>query len=147
MLMRSDPFNDIDRLTRELFGSTGRRPAMMPMDAYRDGDRFVIHLDLPGVEPDSIDLTVEQNVLDITARREWAHDDEQQVVISERPQGTFGRQVFLGEGLDDQQVEAAYENGVLTVTIAVAEQAKPRKVTVTSGGDAAQAIDTSSSES
>jgi HSP20 family protein len=147
MLMRSDPFSDIDRLTRELLGSSGRRPMLMQMDAYREGDRFVVHFDLPGVDPDSIDLTVEQNVLDVSARREWPQNDNQQVMISERPQGAFSRQIFLGEGLDDQSVEATYENGVLTVTISVSEKAKPRKVKINSGGDTAQAIETSSSES
>jgi HSP20 family protein len=137
MLMRSDPFRELDRLTQEAFG-TRLRPAVMPMDAYRENDRFVVHFDLPGVDPSAIDLTVEKNVLIVVAERQWQPNDGQEVVASERPQAKFSRQLFLGEGLDSDHVEAGYENGVLTVTIPVAEQAKPRKVEITSGGGAKQ---------
>ena len=146
MLMRSDPFRELDRVT-QAFG-TRMRPAVMPMDAYREGDSFVVHFDLPGVEPSSIDLTVEKNVLTVSAERQWQPNEEQQILASERPQGTFSRQLFLGEGLDAERVEASYDNGVLTVTIPVAEQAKPRKVQITAGaGGTAQAIGTGSTES
>src|SRR3546814_18125153 len=100
----------------------------MPLDAYRDGDRFVIHVDLPGVDPDSVDLTVEKNVLTVSAERRWERGDNQQVLVSERPQGSFSRQLFLGEGLDTDRIEAGYDPGVLTVRVPIAEQAKPRTV-------------------
>lgn len=145
MLMRSDPFRELDRLSEQVFG-TRTRPAVMPMDAYREGDHFVVHFDLPGVDPSSIDLTVEKNVLSVAAERQWQPNEDQQVVASERPQGTFRRQLFLGEGLDVERVEASYDDGVLTITIPVAEQAKPRKVQIGAGSGNAKAIKTSSSE-
>jgi HSP20 family protein len=140
MLMRSDPFRELDRLT-QAFG--GLRSPVMPMDAYRHDDRFVVHLDLPGVEPSSIDITVERDVLTVSAERQWQPADDQQIVASERPHGSFSRQLFLGEGLDADAVEASYQHGVLTVTIPVAEQAKPRKVRISSGGGGARAITSS----
>jgi len=108
----------------------------MPMDAYRKGDQFVVHFDLPGVDPSSIDLTVEKNVLTVSAERRWQASEDEQIVASERPQGQFSRQLFLGESLDAERVEARYDQGVLTITIPVAEQAKPRKVEVSSAGQA-----------
>jgi HSP20 family protein len=133
MLMRSDPFRDIDRLAQQLLG-TATRPAAMPMNAYRKGHTFVVQLDLPGVEPDSIDLTVEQNVLMVRAERGPVEAGEDvEVLLSECPAGTFTRQIFLGETLDSERIEADYTGGVLTLTIAVREAAKPRRVTVTSG--------------
>jgi HSP20 family protein len=146
MLMRTDPFRELDRLTQQAFG-TRARPAVMPMDAYREGDHFMVHFDLPGVDPSSIDLTVEKNVLTVSAERNWQANDNQQVLASERPQGTFSRQLFLGEGLDTERVEASYDNGVLTVTIPVAEQAKPRKVQISAGNGKAKAIETGSDKS
>lgn len=145
MLMRTDPFRELDRLTQQAFG-TRMRPAVMPMDAYREGDQFVVHFDLPGVDASSIDLTVEKNVLTVTAERNWQANDNQQVLASERPQGTFRRQLFLGESLDTDGAAASYNNGVLTVTIPVAEQAKPRKVQIGAGNGTTKAIDTGSSE-
>jgi len=139
MLMRSDPFREFDRLTRAF--ETGTRAAVMPMDAYRERDQFVVHFDLPGVDPSSIDLTVEKNVLTVSADRQWRPSEDQQIVASERPQGTFSRQLFLGESLDAEQVTASYDAGVLTVTVPVAEQAKPRKVQVGTGNSKATAID------
>ncbi|MFP5255493.1 MAG: Hsp20/alpha crystallin family protein [Acidimicrobiia bacterium] len=144
MLMRFDPFRELDRLTQP--GWTGGRAPVMPMDAYRDGDSFYVHLDLPGVDPDSIDLTVEKNVLTVSAERRWSRGEGAQVVVSERPQGSFTRQLFLGEGLDPDRIDARYEHGVLTLSIPVAEQAKPRKVAISHGTGGAQAIETSSSE-
>jgi HSP20 family protein len=134
MLMRSDPFREFDRLTEQLWGN-GRLP-VMPMDAFKHGDQFVVHFDLPGVDPGSIDLTVEKNVLTVSAERSWRRDDGVDVIAAERPQGRFSRQLFLGDGLDIDHVEAGYDNGVLTVRIPVADQAKPRKVEVTAGGGA-----------
>jgi HSP20 family protein len=145
MLMRTDPFREFDRLTQQALG-TRFRPSAMPMDAYRQGDQFVVNFDLPGVDPASVDLTVEKNVLSVSAERRWDAAEDIQVVASERPQGTFNRQLFLGEGLDPEKVEASYENGVLTVTIPVAEQAKPRKVEI-SAGTGAKTIEASATES
>lgn len=145
MLMRSDPFRELDRLTEQVFG-TRSRPAVVPMDAYRDGDRLVVHFDLPGVDPSQVDLSVERNVLTVTAERQWRPNEDQQVLAAERPQGTFQRQLFLGEGLDLDRVEASCTDGVLTLAIPVAEQAKPRKVEVSAGGGKADAIEARSSE-
>src|SRR6202007_2322727 len=103
----------------------------IPMDAYRDGDTFVVHFDLPAVDPSSIDLTVEKNVLTVQADRRWQPDEGQEVVVNERPQGHFSRQLFLGDGLDAERIQARYDKGVLTLVIPVAERAKPRKVEVT----------------
>jgi HSP20 family protein len=136
MLMRFDPFRELDRLTQQTWGGSNgaTRAAAMPLDAYRRGDRFLIHLDLPGVDPSSVDLTVEKNVLQIHAERSWPREEGDEVVVAERPQGSFTRQLFLGEGLDPERIEASYDQGVLTVTIPVAEQAKPRKVEINTGG-------------
>ncbi len=133
MLMRFDPFRELDRLTHQALGAAAR-PAVMPMDAYRQGDNFVVHFDLPGVDRSSIELTVDKNVLTVSAQRQWQPSEDQQIVASERPQGSFSRQLFLGDGLDAEHVQANYDQGVLTVTIPVAEQAKPRKVQITTEG-------------
>lgn len=134
MLMRFDPFEELDRLAGS--ARSARRP-VMPMDAYRHGDQFVVSFDLPGADPDSVDLTVEKDVLTVRAERNWRPQEGDEVLVSERPQGSFTRQLFLGEGLDSDRIEARYEQGVLTVTIPVAERAKPRKVAVATGGAAA----------
>jgi HSP20 family protein len=144
MLMRFDPFRELDRLSQDRWGA-GRVP-VMPMDAYREGDNFVVHFDLPGVDADSIDLTVEKNVLTVSAERRWQPGNGAEVVATERPQGSFSRQLFLGDSLDADRVDAQYEHGVLTLTIPVAEQAKPRKIEVGSGNGQAQAIETTSAE-
>ncbi|GAA1768645.1 MULTISPECIES: HSP20 family small heat-shock protein [Streptomonospora] len=138
MLMRTDPFRDFDRITQRLLGDTAR-PAAMPMDAYRDGDHFVIHFDLPGVRPDSIDLEIERNVLTVRAERADTAQQGREMVAAERPSGTFSRQLFLGETLDADNIAADYADGVLTLRVPVAEQAKPRKINV-SGGDQARRI-------
>jgi HSP20 family protein len=135
MLMRFDPFADFDRLSRQVLGAN--RTSFMPADAYRIGDRFYLHLDLPGIDPDSVDITVEKNTLTIAAERRWERDEETQVMLAERPQGSFSRQFFLGESLDADQIEAGYDHGVLTVTIPVAETTKARKIEV---GSAQKAI-------
>jgi HSP20 family protein len=126
MLMRFDPFRELDRLTQQSFPQN--RPSAMPMDAFRQGSTFVVRFDLPGVARDAIDMTVEKNVLTVTAERTWARDENDEVVVAERPHGRFTRQLFLGESLDSARIEAAFADGVLTVTVPVAEQAKPRKV-------------------
>jgi len=129
MLMRFDPFSDFDRLSRQLMNQSGYK-AFMPVDAYRKDDRLWLHVDLPGVDQDSIDLEIEKNTLTITAERSWRADDDMTVLMSERPQGAFSRQFFLGEGLDADAIEAGYDAGVLTISIPVAEKAKPRKITI-----------------
>jgi len=143
MLMRFDPFRELDRLTQPSWNGVPGRQAVMPLDAYRDGDRFVVVLDIPGIDPATIDLTVEKNVLSISAERRWERSEGVEIVVAERPQGSFNRQLFLGEGLDPDGIEATYDNGVLTVTVPVAEQAKPRKVEITKGDSKAKAIETS----
>lgn len=145
MLMRTDPFRDLERFTQEAFGRTTRN-TFMPMDAYRSGDKYVVHFDMPGVDVSSIELTVEKNALTVSAERHWPVTDDIQVVVSERPEGKFSRQLLLGEGLDAERVAASYDDGVLTVTIPVAEQAKPRRIEVSSGGGKAQTIEASASE-
>ncbi|QUX31989.1 Hsp20 family protein [Nocardiopsis akebiae] len=132
MLMRTDPFRDVDRLTQRILGEASR-PAAMPIDAYRDGDVFVVCFDLPGVRADSIDLEVERNVLTVTAERPDTVRDRESVVVAERPTGTFSRQLFLGETLETDAIRADYADGVLTLRIPVAEQAKPRKISVGTG--------------
>jgi len=131
MLLRTtDPFRDLDRLTQQIFGTTNR-PAVMPMDAWREGDRFVIEFDLPGIARDSIDLDVERNVLTVRAER-VARNGDWEMLASERPRGIFSRQLVLGDNLDLDRIEAAYDGGVLRLTVPVAEKAKPRKIEVSS---------------
>ncbi|GAA2755097.1 Hsp20/alpha crystallin family protein [Actinopolymorpha rutila] len=128
--MRTDPFREIDRLSQQLLTSAAR-PTAVPIDAYRKGDTFYVHFDLPGVRVEDIDLTVERNILTVRAERHGPRDDEVETLVAERPQGTFTRQLFLGDTLDTDRMEADYEAGVLTVKLPVAEQAKPRKVQIT----------------
>ena len=135
MLMRSEPFTEMNRLAQQLFGApqngTWSRPTMMPADAYRHGDEFVIVFDLPGVDRDGIDINVERNVLTVRAeRRPVDLGDDAVAELSERPLGVFSRQLFLGDALDTARIDAQYDNGVLVLRIPIAEQAKPRKVTV-----------------
>jgi HSP20 family protein len=142
MLMRFDPFRELDRLTDQAWRSD--RMPVMPLDAYRHGDVFVIDFDLPGVDPSSIDLTIERNVLTVSAERAWQRQEGVDVVAAERPQGRFSRQLFLGDSLDATKVDANYTNGVLTVRLPVAEQAKPRKVEINAGTDNGAAIEATS---
>ncbi|BCJ62604.1 Hsp20/alpha crystallin family protein [Micromonospora endophytica] len=139
MLMRTDPFREIDRLAEQFLGTTSR-PAVMHMDAYRDGDYFYAAFDLPGVDPDSIDCTVQRNVLTVRAERRRPAGDTVELVAAERPMGVFSRQLFLGDTLDTDKLEAGYDNGVLTLRIPVAERAKPRRVTVTATGNGRKQI-------
>ncbi len=129
MLLRTtDPFRDLDRLTQQLMGTTNR-PAVMPMDAWREGDRFVIEFDLPGVNAESIDLDVERNVLTVRAER-VARNGDWEPLASERPRGAFSRQLVLGDNLDLERIEAGYADGVLRLVVPVAEKAKPRKIQI-----------------
>lgn len=140
MLMRFDPFRELDRLTAAPWGNT--RP-VMPMDAYRRNGDFVVHFDLPGIDPASIDLTVEKNVLTVAAERHLARQEGDEITVSERPQGRFSRQLFLGESLDPDGIKANYDQGVLTLHIPVAERAKPRKVEISAGSPEAVEVSTS----
>ncbi|MDQ3896109.1 MAG: Hsp20/alpha crystallin family protein [Actinomycetota bacterium] len=149
MLMRFDPFRDLDRLTQNLWSADTRRVNPFPMDAYRKGSEFLVHFDVPGIDPNSIELTVEKNVLTVSAERtrHWG-DEAEEVVVSERPTGHFSRQLFLGETLDAERIQASCDNGVLTLRIPVAEAAKPRKVEITSSGNGgSQAIPAQSTSS
>jgi HSP20 family protein len=132
MLMRTDPFRELDRLAEQVLG-TATRPAMMPIDAWRDGDTFVVELDLPGVSADSIDLDLQRNVLTVKAERPARHGDQADWVAAERPRGVFSRQLFLGDTLDAERLEASYADGVLTLRVPVAEKARPRKIEVVHG--------------
>ena len=135
MLLRTaDPFREFDRLAQQLLGTTGtiNRPAVMPMDAWREGDVFVLEFDLPGVAPESIDVDVERNVLTIKAER-VARNGDWEMLASERPRGLFSRQLVLGDNLDLDRIEASYDAGVLRLRVPVAEEAKPRKIEIRSG--------------
>jgi HSP20 family protein len=131
MLMRSDPFRELDRLTQQVFGAPGTlaRPSVMAMDAWRTGDEFIVEFDLPGVDPGSVDLDVERNVLTVKAERPLLDGDEE-LVAAERPRGVFSRQLILGDNLDVEKVAASYEAGVLRLRIPVAEKARPRKIEI-----------------
>ena len=131
MLMRTDPFRELDRLTEQVFG-TAARPAFMPMDAWREGDSFRIEFDLPGVQPDSIDLDVERNVLTVRAERPGRQENGAELIATERPRGVFSRQLILGDNLDLENISANYRDGVLALVVPVAERAKPRKIAVES---------------
>jgi HSP20 family protein len=135
MLMRTDPFRELDRLAQQVFNGanpgTWSRPNPMPMDAYRDGEKFVVAFDLPGVCSDAIELDVERNVLTVKAeRRPVPVGENVEMQVAERPLGAFSRQLFLGDTLDAERIEASYNAGVLTLTIPIAEQAKPRKIAI-----------------
>ena len=136
MLMRTDPFRELDRLTQQVFGTMGTtaRPAAMPMDAWRDGDEFIVEFDLPGVDPSTVDLDVERNVLTVRAERPGLNE-KSELIAAERPRGVFSRQLILGDNLDTAKVAAHYAAGVLRLTIPVAEQAKPRKISITAADE------------
>ena len=141
MLMRFDPFSEVERWAHQL--SAGTKAGLVPMDAYRQGDHWVAEFDLPAFDPGSIDVTVEDNILTVHGERSWEPKEGEEILISERPQGGFTRRIALGEGLDADHVEASYEAGVLTVRLPVAEQAKPRKVEITTGAGQQQVLEAS----
>ncbi|WP_236984107.1 MULTISPECIES: Hsp20/alpha crystallin family protein [Mycobacterium] len=128
MLMRSDPFRELDRFTQQALG-TAARPAVMPMDAWREGEEFVVEFDLPGIDADSLDIDIERNVVTVRAERRGV-DPDREMLAAERPRGVFSRQLVLGENLDTEKIEASYDEGVLRLRIPVAEKAKPRKISV-----------------
>jgi len=139
MLLRTaDPFREFDRLTQQIAGTTNR-PAVMPMDAWRAGDDFVIEFDLPGASKESIDLDVERNVLTVRAER-LSRNGDWEMLATERPRGLFSRQLVLGDNLDLERIDAEYADGVLRLTIPVAERAKPRKIEIRTTGQDASAI-------
>ncbi|MEV4318752.1 Hsp20/alpha crystallin family protein [Actinocrispum sp. NPDC049592] len=144
MLMRTDPFREFDRLAQQVFtnaAGTWSRPTAMPMDAYRAGDEFVVAFDLPGVDPDAIEVNIERDVLTVKAERRPTRTDQSvEMQVSERPLGVFSRQLFLGDTLDTDQIKAAYDVGVLTLRIPIAEQAKPRKIEISGGQDTRKEI-------
>lgn len=137
MLMRTDPFREIEKLSEALLGSRGRMTAM-PMTAYRDNDTFVVLVDLPGVDAETIDLTVEQNVLSVHAERRAPTGETTQPLIDERPYGVFDRQLVLGESLDLDRLNATYQAGVLTITIPVSEKTQARKIEINAGSEPAE---------
>ncbi|GLY50272.1 Hsp20/alpha crystallin family protein [Lentzea sp. NBRC 102530] len=144
MLMRTDPFRELDRLAQQVFHGPGTwsRPTAMPMDAYRSGDEFVVAFDLPGVTADAIELDVERNVLTVKAeRRPTITGDNVEMQVAERPLGVFSRQLFLGDTLDTERIQAAYDAGVLTLRIPVLEKAKPRKIAIASTEQDVKQID------
>ncbi|WP_045379926.1 Hsp20/alpha crystallin family protein [Mycobacterium kyorinense] len=140
-MLRFEPlFRDLDRLTQQLWGhavGTATRPAAMPMDVWREGDKYVVELDLPGIKPDSIDITVDHDALTVKAERPYAGDEGHDWVTAERPHGVFSRQLFLGDQLNTEGISADYTDGVLRLTVPVAEQAKPRKIAIQSGAQQA----------
>ena len=139
MLLRTtDPFRDFDRLAQQVFGTTNR-PAVMPMDAWREGDRFVIEMDLPGVAKDTIDVDVERNVLTVTAER-LSRNGDWEMLASERSRGRFSRQLVLGDNLDLDRIEADYADGVLRLVVPVAEKARPRKVPIGTRSDSQERV-------
>ncbi|MET1022252.1 MAG: Hsp20 family protein [Arthrobacter sp.] len=141
MLMRTDPFRELDRLTQQVFG-TAARPAAMPMDAWQENGEFVVAFDLPGVNVDSVDLDIERNILTVRAERREPTQPNVEMIASERPRGVFSRQLILGDTLDTDRVKADYADGVLTLRIPVLEQAKPRKIEITHTQEKRQEIGT-----
>jgi HSP20 family protein len=135
MLQRYDAGRDLDRITTRVF-DTATRSSGCRLDAHRDGDTFFIDIDLPGVDPASIDVTVDRKVLTIRAERKRVEKEGRQFVVAERQMGTFSRQVFLSETLDTDRLEPRYDNGVLTLSIPITEKAKPRKFEIVNTGDA-----------
>ena len=144
MLMCTDPFRELDRLTQQVFGQnagTWSRPTAMPMDAYRTGDQFVVSFDLPGVNPEAIELDVERNVLTVKAERRPIEPGGQvEMQIAERALGVFSRQLFLGDTLNTEHIDASYEAGVLTLRMPIAERAKPGKIAIANSDSGHQQI-------
>jgi HSP20 family protein len=138
MLMRFDPFREMDRIAQMAATEAAQTPRSFPLDAYRRGEEFIVQFDLPGVDASSIDLTVERNVLTVKGERRFQREENDEVIAAERPQGVFTRQLFLGDTLDGERIKAEYRDGVLSLTIPVAERAKPRKVEISTQGGSQQ---------
>jgi HSP20 family protein len=130
--MSFDPFNELDRLTGALLG-TRQGPKFMPVDLYRDGDQYVLNADMPGIDPGSVDIDVDGQLLTIRANRTMDNRDGVKWLAQERPHGSYLRQFSVGEGIDSDKISAHYENGVLSLLIPVSERAKPRKIEVSTG--------------
>jgi HSP20 family protein len=135
MALGYDPFREYEQLVQQLL-SGGRVPRSFPMDAYRRGEEFIVHLDLPGVDPGSIDVTVESGMLTVSAERRFEQEDEDEIIVKERPQGRFNRDLRLGSAIDVDNIGASYEGGVLTLTLPVSERAKPRTIQVQARNEA-----------
>jgi HSP20 family protein len=144
-LMRFDPFRELDRLADQALAGA-RTARTLPMEALRRGDQFIVSIDVPGTEPNDIDVTVERNVVEITAHRQAIRQEGDEVIVDERPQGEFRRQLFLGENLDSDSLSAACDRGVLTLTIAVSEASKPRKVQIGRSDEERQHVQTGSAQ-
>ncbi|AWV48254.1 18 kDa antigen [Mycobacterium leprae Kyoto-2] len=144
MLMRTDPFRELDRFAEQVLG-TSARPAVMPMDAWREGEEFVVEFDLPGIKADSLDIDIERNVVTVRAERPGV-DPDREMLAAERPRGVFNRQLVLGENLDTERILASYQEGVLKLSIPVAERAKPRKISVDRGNNGHQTINKTAHE-
>lgn len=147
-MLRFDPFSDFDSLTRQLLGfneGTARAPRFMPMDLFQAGDHYVLNADLPGIDPGSVEITIDNGVLTLRAQRSLPSDDGVRWVTSERFAGTFQRQISLGEGIDADRISATYENGVLSVTLPVAERAKPRRIEINRVADEQRSLDAANS--
>ena len=139
-LMRFDPFRELDRVTEQVFGGARTR-STMPIEAYRRGDEVFVHVDLPGVDPSAVDVTVERNVVTIRATRRPLHGDDDELIINERSQGEFSRQFFLGDNLDMNGLEASVDRGVLTLRIPVSEESKPRRVEISGSSEQPRVIE------
>lgn len=142
-LMRFDPFRELDRLADQTL-TGARSPRTMPMEAFRRGDQFIVAIDLPGVNQDDVDVTIERNVIELSARRQPLRQAGDEVIVDERPQGEFRRQLFLGDNLDPDKLTAQYDRGVLTLTIPVSEASKPRKVQIGRSTGTSHAVDAKS---
>jgi HSP20 family protein len=147
-VLRFDPFHDIDTVARQLLGEaagTARAPRFMPMDLFKAGDHYVLNADLPGVDPGSIDVSVDNGTLTLRAQRSTPSDEGVQWIASERFAGTFMRQLSLGDNVDADQISATYNNGVLSLTIPIAEKAKPRRVEISGSSQQPKTIEAGSS--
>jgi HSP20 family protein len=145
-IMRFDPFRDLDRLTQEWFGAS-RAMRAIPMEAYRRGDSFYVHFDLPGINPNDVEVTAEPNVVTVRAQRQTPRQEGDEVLVDERPHASFSRQIILGENVDTERMQASYDQGVLTLMIPVAEQAKPHRVEVSAQASSPQQVQTGSGSS
>jgi len=145
-VMRLDPFAGFERMFDTLYGRGEDARRSMPIDIYRKGDRYVVEMDLPGADPDSIEVSVERNMLNVAAETRSSHENADEQIVCERRHARFTRQVYLGDDLDTERVEASFDNGVLTLTIPVNDRAHSRRIEVTTGGGGSRAIAAESSD-